>query len=68
MVPESIPIDKPRYDQGRALFRSGGSLLMLLADCEADGFRDPENGDVYAVSRMVGFADAALDALRGIAT
>ncbi len=56
-------IDEASYNEGRAAFRSGASLRSIveaLRSAEADGDFD------IAMSGALGFADAALDKLRGI--
>lgn len=56
--------DEASYDEGRAAFNAGASLRSML-EAAAQGKDDA--ADEKAISAILGFADGALDRLRGIA-
>lgn len=53
-------IDEESYREGRAAFDAGASLRAMT-----EAAREPASED-RAFSALLGFADAALDKLRGI--
>lgn len=56
-------LDDASYNEGRAAFKVGASLRSIFEACAA---ADTPLEEAKAMSGALGFADAALDELRGI--
>lgn len=58
-------VDIEKYNEGRRGFDEGQSLLAVFEKLQAASLGDAR-AEVGAISHALGFADAALDRLRGI--
>lgn len=56
-------LDDASYDEGRAAFKAGASIRSIVEACVA---ADTPLSEAKTFSAALGFADAALDELRGI--
>lgn len=56
-------LDDASYDEGRAAFKAGASIRGIVEACVT---ADTPLSEAKTFSAALGFADAALDKLRGI--